>query len=149
MPCWQRGSISWSDLPGCSILASSDSFAIGAYSYALLSTTQHHIGFWACLPVAALLPAAISMLLGLAVLRLRGDYFAIVTLGFGQIVYTLLVNWQGLTHGGQGITGIPRPSLFGSRRFFRHGERRFADICRSLLHVDYSPHAARGVSYIT
>jgi branched-chain amino acid transport system permease protein len=87
-------------------------FAIGAYAYALLSQ-GFGMGFWTCLPLAAIIPALISMLLGCAVLRLRGDYFAIVTLGFLQIVDTLLVNWQGLTHGSQGITGIARPTLFG------------------------------------
>ncbi len=112
-------------------------FAIGAYSYALLST-QHGLGFWACLPVAALLPACVSLLLGLAVLRLRGDYFAIVTLGFGQIVYTLLVNWQGLTHGSQGINGIPRPSLFGLAEFSASAKGTLPTVS-DFLGLAYSP----------
>ena len=87
-------------------------FAIGAYTYGILST-QAGIGFWECLPLTALVPAAISLVIGLAVLRLRGDYFAIVTLGFLQITNTLLVNWQGLTNGSQGIDAIPRPALPG------------------------------------
>ena len=87
-------------------------FAIGAYTYGILST-QHGIGFWECLPLTALVPALVSLVIGLAVLRLRGDYFAIVTLGFLQITNTLLVNWQGLTNGSQGIDAIPRPTLPG------------------------------------
>ncbi len=87
-------------------------FAIGAYIYGILGTTQG-LNFWLCLPLAALIAAAASLLLGLPVLRLRGDYFAIVTLGFGQIVYTLLLNWRALTHGSQGISNIPRPALPG------------------------------------
>jgi branched-chain amino acid transport system permease protein len=112
-------------------------FAIGAYAYALLSTTQG-LGFWECLPIAALLPAFISLILGVAVLRLRGDYFAIVTLGFGQIVYTLLVNWQGLTHGGQGITGIPRPTLFGLAEFSASAKSTLPTVS-DFLHIAYSP----------
>jgi branched-chain amino acid transport system permease protein len=85
-------------------------FAIGAYTYGILGTS---INFWLCLPLAALIAAFASLLLGLPVLRLRGDYFAIVTLGFGQIVYTLLLNWRSLTHGSQGIGGIARPAIPG------------------------------------
>jgi branched-chain amino acid transport system permease protein len=87
-------------------------FAIGAYTYGILGTTAG-LSFWLCLPLAALTAAFASLLLGLPVLRLRGDYFAIVTLGFGQIVYTLLLNWRSLTHGSQGISGIARPRLPG------------------------------------
>jgi ABC-type branched-subunit amino acid transport system permease subunit len=87
-------------------------FAIGAYTYGILGTS-YGFSFWLCLPLAALTAAFTSLLLGLPVLRLRGDYFAIVTLGFGQIVYTLLLNWRGLTHGSQGIGGIARPGLPG------------------------------------
>ena len=112
-------------------------FAIGAYTYALLSTEQH-VSFWACLPLAALLPALVSMLLGLAVLRLRGDYFAIVTLGFGQIVYTLLVNAQAITHGGQGVNGIPRPSLFGLAEFSAAPKTNLPTVS-DFLRIDYSP----------
>ncbi len=87
-------------------------YAIGAYSYALLA---EHFGlsFWICLPLAGLFAAAAGFILGLPILRLRGDYLAIVTLGFGQIVRIVLINWQSLTGGPNGITGIPRPSFFG------------------------------------
>ena len=105
-------------------------FAIGAYTYGILST-RAGIGFWTCLPLTAVVPAAMSGIIGIAVLRLRGDYFAIVTLGFLQIVDTLLVNWSGLTSGSQGISGIPRPTLFGLASFGAEpqaGVRTFADM---------------------
>jgi branched-chain amino acid transport system permease protein len=87
-------------------------YAVGAYSYALLA---HYFGlsFWICLPLAGILAAFAGILLGFPVLRLRGDYLAIVTLGFGEIIRLILLNWQDLTGGPNGITGIPRPSFFG------------------------------------
>jgi branched-chain amino acid transport system permease protein len=87
-------------------------YAVGAYSYALLS--QHFgLSFWQCLPLAGLLAASFGLVLGFPVLRLRGDYLAIVTLGFGEIVHVVLVNWTPVTGGPNGIGGIPRPSFFG------------------------------------
>ncbi len=87
-------------------------YAIGAYSYALLS--QHFgLSFWICLPLAGLFAAFFGALLGFPVLRLRGDYLAIVTLGFGEIVRIVLINWQSLTGGPNGIAEIARPTLFG------------------------------------
>jgi branched-chain amino acid transport system permease protein len=65
------------------------------------------------MPVAGLIAAAFGLLLGFPVLRLRGDYLAILTLGFGQIMHTVLVNWTELTGGPNGISGIVRPSFFG------------------------------------
>jgi branched-chain amino acid transport system permease protein len=87
-------------------------YAVGAYSYALLSTT-FGLSFWVCLPLAGILAAFWGMLLGFPVLRLRGDYLAIVTLAFGEIIRLVLLNWQNVTGGPNGISGIPRPSLFG------------------------------------
>jgi len=87
-------------------------YAVGAYSYALLSTT-FGLSFWTCLPLAGILAAFWGMLLGFPVLRLRGDYLAIVTLAFGEIIRLVLLNWQNVTGGPNGISGIPRPSLFG------------------------------------
>ncbi len=87
-------------------------YAVGAYSYALMA--QHTgLSFWACLPVAGILAAFWGMLLGFPVLRLRGDYLAIVTLAFGEIIRLVLINWQSFTGGPNGISGIPRPSFFG------------------------------------
>ena len=86
--------------------------AVGAYAYALLN--QHfHLGFWGALPAAGLLAAGFGVALGFPVLRLRGDYLAIVTLGFGEIVRLVLENWSDLTNGPSGIANIPRPGLFG------------------------------------
>lgn len=87
-------------------------YAIGAYSFALLAT-KIHLGFWLVLPIAMLMAAAIAGVLGLIVLRLRGDYYAVVTLGFAEILRLTVQNWVGFTGGPNGITGIPRPSLFG------------------------------------
>ncbi len=87
-------------------------YAVGAYSYALLST-NYGWSFWACLPIAGLLAALWGVLLGFPVLRLRGDYLAIVTLAFGEIIRIVLVNWTELTNGEAGIDSIPRVTFFG------------------------------------
>lgn len=86
-------------------------YAIGAYGYALIAQ-QTGLGFWSILPLAGGLAAAVAFILGFPVLRLRGDYFAVVTLGFGEIVRLVLINWTSLTNGPNGISGIPRPQLF-------------------------------------
>jgi branched-chain amino acid transport system permease protein len=87
-------------------------YAVGAYSYALLA--QHFgLSFWICLPLAGILAAFWGILLGFPVLRLRGDYLAIVTMAFGEIIRLVLLNWQSFTGGPNGITSIPRPSFFG------------------------------------
>ena len=85
-------------------------YAVGAYCYAILA--QHGVGFWTTLPLAALLTGALGLLLGFPVLRLRGDYLAIVTLGFGEIIRILLNNLDSLTNGPKGINNIPKPGLF-------------------------------------
>jgi branched-chain amino acid transport system permease protein len=87
-------------------------YAVGAYSYALLAQA-FGLGFWLCLPLAGILAAFWGVLLGFPVLRLRGDYLAIVTLAFGEIIRIVLLNWTDLTGGPNGIGGIPRPSFFG------------------------------------
>ncbi len=87
-------------------------YAVGAYTVGLLST-WFGFSFWACLPLAGLFAAAFGVLLGLPVLRLRGDYLAIVTLGFGEIVRIVLLNWTAVTNGPNGIGNLPRPSFFG------------------------------------
>jgi branched-chain amino acid transport system permease protein len=89
-------------------------YAVGAYSYAIFSTT-FGLGFWTCLPIAGLLAALWGVILGFPVLRLRGDYLAIVTLAFGEIIRIVIINWTSLTNGPNGISGIPRPTLFGLR----------------------------------
>ncbi len=97
---------------GLLVLGYAAFYAVGAYTYALLA---HHydLSFWLCLPIAGTLAALTGFLLGLPVLRLRGDYLAIVTLGFGEITRLLLNNLSFLTGGPDGIGNIPRPTLFG------------------------------------
>jgi len=87
-------------------------YAVGAYAYALLAQ-NFGLSFWICLPLAGILAAFWGVLLGFPVLRLRGDYLAIVTLAFGEIIRIVLINWQSLTGGPNGVSGIPRPTLFG------------------------------------
>ncbi|MGU5594152.1 high-affinity branched-chain amino acid ABC transporter permease LivM [Aeromonas sanarellii] len=87
-------------------------YAVGAYSYALLNS-YFGLSFWECLPIAGLMAATFGFLLGFPVLRLRGDYLAIVTLGFGEIIRILLNNMTTLTGGPNGISGIPKPTLGG------------------------------------
>ena len=87
-------------------------YAVGAYSYALLST-QFGWSFWEALPVSGAMAATFGILLGYPILRLRGDYLAIVTLGFGEIIRIVLVNWTEFSNGPNGISSIPRPSFFG------------------------------------
>ncbi len=107
-------------------------YAVGAYSYALLSTVVIPAyvpalspwAFWICLPLAGLLAALWGIILGFPVLRLRGDYLAIVTLAFGEIIRLVLINWTDVTNGYAGISGIPRPSFFGLP--FTAGENGFA-----------------------
>ncbi len=99
-------------------------YAIGAYAYALIAK-NFGLSFWICLPVAGMLAAFWGILLGFPVLRLRGDYLAIVTLAFGEIIRLVLLNWQSLTGGPNGIASIPRPSFFGLP--FTEGEGGFAE----------------------
>ena len=87
-------------------------YAVGAYSYALLAKT-FGLSFWLLLPLAGCLAAFWGMLLGFPVLRLRGDYLAIVTLAFGEIIRLVLINWVPVTNGYAGISSIPRPTFFG------------------------------------
>lgn len=87
-------------------------YAVGAYSYALLAL-YFDLSFWACLPLAGAFACLFGVLLGFPVLRLRGDYLAIVTLGFGEMIRVILLNWYEFTKGPDGLSGIPRPSFFG------------------------------------
>jgi branched-chain amino acid transport system permease protein len=87
-------------------------YAVGAYSYALLAS-NFGFAFWILLPLAGILASFWGVLLGFPVLRLRGDYLAIVTLAFGEIIRIVIVNWVDLTNGYAGISGIPRPTFFG------------------------------------
>ncbi|MTI13611.1 high-affinity branched-chain amino acid ABC transporter permease LivM [Sansalvadorimonas verongulae] len=111
-------------------------YAVGAYSYALLN---QYLGldFWSCLLISGLIAAFFGFILGFPVLRLRGDYLAIVTLGFGEIIRILLLNWTSITGGPNGISQIPKPTLFGlefSRRAKEEGNIPFHE----FFGIDYS-----------
>ncbi|MGE4298185.1 MAG: branched-chain amino acid ABC transporter permease [Desulfovibrionaceae bacterium] len=86
-------------------------YGVGAYTYALMSI---HFGapFWLCLPLAGGLACLAGCLIGYPTLRMRGDYLAIVTLGFGEIVRLILNNWMSLTNGPNGILGIKAPGIW-------------------------------------
>jgi branched-chain amino acid transport system permease protein len=107
-------------------------YAVGAYSYALLSTT-YGLSFWICLPLAGMLAAMWGIILGFPVLRLRGDYLAIVTLAFGEIIRIVLINWVDLTNGYAGISGIPHVTFFGIP--FTDEDDGFA----AIFHLPYTP----------
>ncbi len=107
-------------------------YAVGAYSYTLLAIT-FGLSFWICLPIAGILAACWGMILGFPVLRLRGDYLAIVTLAFGEIVRTILINWTAFSGGTAGISSIPKITFFGLR--FADADDGFDN----YFHMDYSP----------
>ncbi len=100
-------------------------YAVGAYSFALFAQ-NFGLGFWSCLPIAGILAALWGVMLGFPVLRLRGDYLAIVTLAFGEIIRVVITNWVSLTNGPNGISGIPRPTLFGLKFDMSGGPGTFA-----------------------
>lgn len=87
-------------------------YAVGAYSYAILSV-NFGMSFWILLPMAGIFAAMWGVMLGFPVLRLRGDYLAIVTLAFGEIIRLVLMNWTDLTRGTFGISGIAKATFFG------------------------------------
>jgi branched-chain amino acid transport system permease protein len=87
-------------------------YAVGAYSYALLNF-HFGFGFWTVLGIGGGMAALFGIILGFPVLRLRGDYLAIVTLGFGEIIRLILENWNSFSFGPSGIANIPRPGFFG------------------------------------
>ena len=111
-------------------------YAVGAYSYALFAI-HFDWSFWICLPLAGIFAGLFGILLGFPVLRLRGDYLAIVTLAFGEMIRILLLNWYELTKGPDGLTGIPRPSFFGLpfKRYPDEGVETF----HTFFGLEYSP----------
>ena len=99
-------------LAGLLVLGYIAFYAIGAYACALLAT-YFGWSFWVCLPLAGIVAALAGILLGFPGSRLRGDYLAIVTLAFGEIVRLIIINWDHLTGGPNGLGNIPSPTLFG------------------------------------
>jgi branched-chain amino acid transport system permease protein len=117
-------------------------YAVGAYSSALLAQ-NFGLSFWICLPLAGILAAFWGILLGFPVLRLRGDYLAIVTLAFGEIIRLILINWVPVTGGYAGISGIPRPTLLGLP--FNASDEGFA----AFFQIEFSPvHRAMFLFYV-
>jgi len=111
-------------------------YAVGGYTYALLNQ-YFGFTFWECLPIAAGMSALFGFVLGFPVLRLRGDYLAIVTLGFGEIIRLLLNNLTSLTGGPDGVSGIPKPTVFGiemARSASVEGTRTFHE----MIGLDYT-----------
>nr|WP_321456483.1 high-affinity branched-chain amino acid ABC transporter permease LivM [uncultured Cohaesibacter sp.] len=108
-------------------------YAVGAYSYALFAQ-YFDLSFWVCLPLAGILAAFWGMILGFPVLRLRGDYLAIVTLAFGEIIRVVLLNWYEFTGGPDGISRIPRPSFFGLEFTRKDGFADFFGLHYSSMH---------------
>lgn len=110
-------------------------YAVGAYAYALIATkvipeTIPALGvwaFWICLPIAGILAAFWGIILGFPVLRLKGDYLAIVTLAFGEIIRLVLINWVDFTNGDTGIQ-TPRITFFGIPFSSATGDRTFAEV---------------------
>lgn len=111
-------------------------YAVGAYSYALLAT-NFDLGFWTCLPLAGIMAGFAGILLGFPVLRLRGDYLAIVTLGFGEMIRVILLNWYEFTRGPDGISGIPRPTFFGLS--FKRKPPEGTESFHEFFSLEYSP----------
>jgi branched-chain amino acid transport system permease protein len=107
-------------------------YAVGAYSYALLAQ-NFGLSFYMLLPLAGILAAFWGIMLGFPVLRLRGDYLAIVTLAFGEIIRLVLINWVPVTNGYAGITSIPRPTFFGIP--FNASDEGFA----AVFGLEFSP----------
>jgi branched-chain amino acid transport system permease protein len=128
-------------------------YAVGAYSYALFAKFGLPLlvlvptfpfvelefiqlgpwAFWILLPISGLLAAIWGLMLGFPVLRLRGDYLAIVTLAFGEIIRLVLINWTPVTNGSAGIASIPRPTFFGIP--FTAGSDGFA----ATFGIEFSP----------
>lgn len=110
-------------------------YAIGAYGLAL-GYQYLGLGFWSMLPLAALLAAFAGALLGFPVLRMHGDYLAIVTLGFGEIIRLVLTNWLSFTGGPNGVS-VPSPTFLGLE--FGRRAREGGVPYYEFFHLDYNP----------
>jgi branched-chain amino acid transport system permease protein len=85
-------------------------YAVGAYSYSLLNL-HFGLSFWSCLPIGIVFGAVCGCIIGYPTLRMRGDYLAIVTMGFGEIIRLVLNNWDKLTKGPNGLLGMAKPAI--------------------------------------
>ncbi len=111
-------------------------YAVGAYSYALLAI-NFDLSFWVLLPVAGILAAFWGIILGFPVLRLRGDYLAIVTLAFGEIIRLVLINWKDFSGGSAGISSIPKVTMFGIYSFDVGASNNFAKVFHLAMSSAY------------
>jgi len=111
-------------------------YAVGAYSYAMLSV-NYGVSFWFALPIAGTMAALFGVILGFPVLRLRGDYLAIVTLGFGEMIRVIIINWWWFTGGPNGINKVARPSFFGLE--FDRSPPEGVQSFHTFFGLDYSP----------
>jgi branched-chain amino acid transport system permease protein len=109
-------------------------YGVGAYTYALLNV-HFGVSFWLCLPIAGALAVIAGCIIGYPTLRMRGDYLAIVTLGFGEIVRIILNNWMTLTNGPNGILGINPPTIYWPS--FEHGFSMQLIYLRKLRYLYY------------
>lgn len=99
---------------GALSLAQGTFFGIGAYVTGILGSTSG-FGFAVTFPLSILAPTLLALLIAVPVLRLESHYFALATLGIGQVVLLAAVEWQSLTGGANGIAGVPGIDLFGWR----------------------------------
>lgn len=111
-------------------------YAVGAYSYALLAI-NYDLSFWILLPLAGILAAFWGVILGFPVLRLRGDYLAIVTLAFGEIIRLVLINWKAFSGGSAGISSIPKVTMFGIYSFDVSAPNNFAKVFHLAMSSAY------------
>lgn len=118
-------------------------YAVGAYTFALGS--QYGIGFWTAIPLAALLAAMAGGILGFPVLRMHGDYLAIVTLGFGEIIRLILNNWMEVTGGPNGAP-VPNPTFMGLE--FSRTAKEGGVPYHEFFGMDYNPAAKYIFLYI-
>ncbi|OYV87491.1 MAG: branched-chain amino acid ABC transporter substrate-binding protein, partial [Acidiphilium sp. 21-68-69] len=93
-------------------LAQAAFFGIGAYTFSILAV-NHHVGYWSAALAAVVVTTGFGLFLGAISLRLASHYLALVTIGFQIITELVLNNWNAVTDGADGISNIPRPSLFG------------------------------------
>ncbi len=109
-------------------------YGIGAYAVAIF-LTRFDMNFFVAVILAILIVAVVSLLIGIVLSKFAGDYYALGSLGFNAIAFSVMLNWQSLTRGPLGISGIPRPSLFGISLF---SNQQFLIISLVFLGVVYA-----------
>ncbi|UCG14403.1 MAG: branched-chain amino acid ABC transporter permease [Deltaproteobacteria bacterium] len=110
-------------------------YAVGAYTYSLLNL-HFGLSFWSCLPIGIVLGAVCGCIIGYPTLRMRGDYLAIVTMGFGEIIRLVLNNWDKLTKGPNGLLGMAKPAI-GYPSFAEGGVKWVSYSLKSLHSLYY------------